>query len=125
MHWPSQIGMLIWTNLWTTIAWLRLPLSHAKKKGKLGYDGVLGPAEDGVPAGLHAEMEALARAGEIPKTILEQRVRNKGSAGSTYAVEKELAAARQWGYISPNLPPPAGKIWRVRIGQWRLVPRGG
>ena len=42
-----------------------------------------------------------------------------------YVVPNALHAFLMSGYIHPNLPPPAGLIWRAHAGKWKLVPRRG
>ena len=88
-------------------------------------DDILGRRAPGTPAELHAEMVRMANEGSIPITSLQQRQRNRGTAGSSYGIPPGLTAALAHGYISPNLPPPAGLVWGHRGGAWVLLPRGG
>ena len=87
--------------------------------------GCSGDADVGVPPEAHQAMEAMALREQIPKTSLAQRQRNRPTSGSSYGVPAELVKARDFGYIHPNLPPPAGFIWRSDAGSFRLMPRGG
>ena len=78
-----------------------------------------------VPRDVHERMEELCLSGGVPASTLEQRQRNKLTGGSTYGVPiGPLQEALHYGYISPNLAPPAGYIWKFR-GNWQLVLRGG
>ena len=85
----------------------------------------LGRRDRGVPEALHSQMEAMVAAGTLHPTTPEQRQRNRGTAGSEYGVPAGLGDALKYGYIGPNLPPPAGLTWRHSGGQWKLIPRGG
>ena len=84
----------------------------------------LGRPADDVPSAVHEQMLEMAQSGRIPCTTLAQRERNRRHA-SNYRVPNELELCFQYGYISPNLPPPAGVKWVCRAGEWTLVPRGG
>ena len=84
----------------------------------------LGRRATDVPAAFHEQMLQMARRGQIPSTTLAQRQRNRRHA-SNYRVPVDLELAFQFGYISPNLPPPAGVRWVCKAGEWTLVPRGG
>ena len=86
---------------------------------------VLGARGTNVPLEVHQEMEALALAGKVPVTSLQQRERNKGTSKSTYGVPPAFTAALKHGYLSPNLPAPLGMRWRCHAGTWRLSPLGG
>ena len=85
----------------------------------------LGKRSPEVPEAVHAHLQEMANAGTLHPTTLQQRQRNRGTIGSEYGVPPELSEARRFGYISPNLPAPAGLIWRHRGGKWILLPRGG
>ena len=60
---------------------------------------ILGLADDGVPQELHLEKTRLAQRGEIPVTSLQQRRRQKATAGSGYLVPNTLEQALVHGYI--------------------------
>ena len=77
-----------------------------------------------VPLTLHERMSEMASQGLLPTTSLHQRERNRRT-GSDYRVPTQLQEALEHGYISPNLPPPAGLKWVHKAGEWTLVPRGG
>lgn len=95
------------------------PSKKPLKKKLLGSAGK-------VPRDVHERMEELCRSGGVPASTLEQRERNKLTGGSTYGVPiGPLQDALHYGYISPNLAPPAGYIWKFREGNWQLVLRGG
>lgn len=85
----------------------------------------LGDAAPMVPAAVHKEMEALYGRGELPRTSLEERLRNKPTSGSGYGVPPALRDAFRHGYIHPNLSPPLGMRWKARAGVWHLLPVGG
>ena len=85
----------------------------------------LGKCDAGVPPAVHSQLQEMADNGLLSPTTLQQRRRNRGTSGSEYGVPPDLAEALRFGFISPNLPPPAGLIWRHRGGQWILAPRGG
>ena len=97
------------------------PLEAPSKIGR----NILGNRSTDTPAEVHARMIEMASRGEIPITSLQQRVRNKRTSGSSYGVPEGLADAIRHGYISPNLAPPKGLVWRHRGGSWVLAPRGG
>ena len=73
---------------------------------------LLGDALEGVPANIHDQMVLLASQGVIPITSAAQRSRQKGTGGSSYGVPRFLSDTATYGYISPNLPAPAGFVWR-------------
>ena len=75
-----------------------------------------GPA----PADVHAQALAAHAAGWLPATTPEQRGRQRGTAGSAYGVPQDLKVFLEWGYISPNLPPPRNMRWTFRGGAWAL-----
>lgn len=95
------------------------------KSGASSSGGVLGAVADGCPPDVHTEMESLVARGVIPLTNPGQRLRNMGTGGSEYGVPAAFASARRWGYIGPNLSPPAGYIWRCQASRWMLQHRGG
>ena len=86
---------------------------------------LLGEPGPDVPEPIHAEMERLARLGALPITTLAQRLRNMGTAGSTYGVPQFFAAARRYGYLSPNFEAPSGYRWVHRNGTWALTGKAG
>ena len=87
--------------------------------------GLLGDRGD-LSQELHDNMEQLARTGGLPITTLEQRRRNRLSNTSFYEVPVALLPALRGGYLHPNLPPPAGLVWRIKPGaSWKLCARGG
>ena len=82
----------------------------------------LGKCAKGVPPDVHERMEEACLAGGIPVTTLKQRLRNR--CKRFRVISGLLAEAAMHGYISPNLPPPAGLKWVCRAGEWTVVPRG-
>eukprot|EP00971_Amphidinium_carterae_P136415 2702965-Amphidinium_carterae.1 len=87
---------------------------------------LLGAAAPGVPAEVHREMERLAAMGALPITSPDQRARQKFSKGSAYAVPQMYKQARDYKYLTPNLPPPTGLVWRCRgQNEWILCHKGG
>ena len=100
--------------------------SEQHKSEPAGQQSLLGLPLKGVPQNVHSHMEELARAGAIPLTTAEQRSRQKFTLGNSYGVPTFLADARRFGYISPNLEPPAGFIWKCTGGNtWSLHVKGG
>ena len=95
-------------------------VSHIPTHGSTMLLGDRGSA----PLTLHNEMENMARQGKIPITSLETRQRAMRCT-SLLAVPKSLAEARDYGYIGPNIPPPAGLRWEYRHNSWQLLPKGG
>ena len=87
--------------------------------------GCLGKREDGVPEAVHALMEASAAEGGIPVTTLARRISARNSTKAEIGVPAELIQARNWGYIHPVLPAPAGYRWRFKNRKWTLGLRGG
>ena len=83
----------------------------------------LGKKGQDTPDEVHAEMEEAWLAGQLPGSTLKQRQRY--ICTDCVIIDGLLYRAALYGYISPNLPPPAGLKWSVRNGAWRLVPRGG
>ncbi len=63
--------------------------------------------------------------GVIPRTTEAQRRRNIATEGTVYSVPVALNDAFRWGYIHPDLPPPANYIWRGTGKGYRLCRRGG
>ena len=87
---------------------------------------LLGIAVEGVPPHVHNQMQVLASQGAIPVTTPEQRARQRRTGGSHYGVPTFLADAARFGYISSNLPPPAGFVWRCHASkEWALYMKGG
>ena len=78
-----------------------------------------------VSAEIHARMLELRRQGAIPCSTLEQRKRNALTSSSMYGVPPALGETLKYGYLSPNLAPPVGFVWRCRGGRWALAPQGG
>ena len=70
-------------------------------------------------------MVALALQGVIPTTSVEQRERNKATAGCLYGVPDCFKDANLYGYIHPNLPAPPNYTWKGKGGVWRLCHKGG
>ena len=99
--------------------------TFASPAGLAAGVALLGERGPDVPEPIHAEMERLAQLGALPIATLEQRRRNKGTAGSTYGVPRFFAAARQHGYLSPNFEAPSGYRWVSRSGAWTLTVKGG
>jgi hypothetical protein len=95
----------------------------------LQHSQVLGPRAHGVPEEVHKELEKMALAGFLPITTPEVRQRHgvgAGTAGSEYGIPPVFRDAFRHGYIGPNLPAPAGWVWRsLRGGKWKLVELGG
>ncbi len=83
------------------------------------------PPAPGTPPHIAGLMQDMADRGMIPRTTPAQRRRYKRTAGTTYGVPKHLSVAFDWGYIHPDLPPPADYVWRCRAGVYSLAPRGG
>ena len=93
--------------------------ASSKDSSDLGHRGNASEA-------LHAEMERLAGQGLLAYTTPDQRRRNKVSEASQYEVPTVWLEPLRHGYVHPNLPPPAGLVWRCRPGSiWRLCARGG
>ena len=90
-----------------------------------GAGNDLGEAAPGVLAAVHAEMQELVRTGVIQPSTLIMRTRQKHSKGCEYGVPPGLHSAWLHGYISPNLPPPQGLLWKFKGNKWFLAPRGG
>eukprot|EP00971_Amphidinium_carterae_P261894 5194785-Amphidinium_carterae.1 len=67
----------------------------------------------------------MAAQGQLPITSLVQRERNRQTTETDYSVPSALRSALRFGYVSPNLQPPEGMVWRVRSGKWHLGLRGG
>lgn len=88
-------------------------------------DALGGIHHPGISAELHAQMLELHSRGVIPTTTPEQRCRQKLTKGERYKVPEEIRPALFAGYVSPNLPPPDGWVWRRRGGGWHLAQRGG
>ena len=86
---------------------------------------LLAPPPAGTASKFHKEMEDLAVFGVIPATTQEQRDRNKPCSKTKYRVPPGLHLALKGGYIGPNLPPPAGMVWRALPGCWALCRQGG
>ena len=101
------------------------PLAPAQAPLQTQDENPLGQAAHDVPPGVHQAMVELVATGALPITSLQQRQRNRRCGGSAYGVPPALAAALQYGYISPNLAAPQGMKWVVNASSWRLVPRGG
>ena len=79
------------------------------------------------PPDVRARMQERMDRGEIPVSTVEQRRRNKRTAGSEYyyiaAVWEE---AIRYNYVSPGLRNPYGWYWRPEPGnKWRLCPQLG
>lgn len=113
MHWDSDLQPV------PTVGTPAPPAGVAAGAALLGEPG------PDVPERIHAEMERLAQLGALPVTTLEQRLRNKGTAGSTYGVPQFFAAARRYGYLSPNFEAPSGYRWVNRSGAWILTIKAG
>merc|ERR1712008_40482 len=92
-----------------------------------GAAGLLGRCEDGCPAEVHNLCEELAKDGRLPISTLSQRRLCMESIGNiSMGVPEVLAAARDYGYVHPYLPPPLGLQWRcVRPNYWKLGLVGG
>lgn len=105
------------------------PQGRPSKKAKAAKmtTPLLGELVDGCPPEVHEAMERLAREGIIPVTTPIQRIRARGTSGSTYGVPDSggLAQAREFGFIGPNLPPPPANVWRLRACKWVLCLKGG
>ena len=86
---------------------------------------ILGGRDPNVPELVHERMLLLVAKGTFPKTIPIQRQKNLGTQKSVYGVPPELAEARRFGYIGPNLPAPLGMRWVCRSSKWSLAPSGG
>ena len=97
---------------------------RSKSSGS-GSASILGEPAENVPAELHARMVAAVLEGKLPKTSLEQRLRNRPTARTLYSVPEDLQPALEHGYIHPNVAPPAGLVWRCAGGRWKLSVRGG
>jgi hypothetical protein len=117
----AQLDLLTITN-WNADVDVPVEMSLPENFDK---EHPLGEAADGVPPGVHAEMEKLAIEGWLQPTSLAQRARNKPSSGTAYGVPVAWASARDHGYIHPNLPPPHGMRWVFRKGSFVLLPRAG
>eukprot|EP00971_Amphidinium_carterae_P248825 4939078-Amphidinium_carterae.1 len=87
--------------------------------------GKLGKKAKDVPEHVHQQMEELVRANKIVATTPTQRLRNRRTHNTEYGVPQTLKEGLVWGYVSPNLPPPQGMIWRASAGSWKLCHRGG
>lgn len=85
----------------------------------------LGEAAPGCPPDVHAEMQALARRGALPRTTVEQRLRQRMVKGTDYGVPAMYRNALRHGYLNPNLPAPSCYMWRCWGTKWLLVTRGG
>ena len=83
---------------------------------------ILGGANAGVPAAVHAEMVTMAESGYLPKTTPKQRQRN---LPTSCAAPEMFADALRYSYVHPNLPAPRGFGWRAGGGKFRLSPLGG
>eukprot|EP00971_Amphidinium_carterae_P352645 6492685-Amphidinium_carterae.9 len=88
-------------------------------------EGKLGKKAKDVPEHVHKQMEELVRQNKIVATTPAQRLRNRRTHNTDYGVPQTLKEGLVWGYISPNLAPPQGMIWRAVAGSWRLSHRGG
>lgn len=78
------------------------------------------------PPGIAEAARVLIESNALPRTTPEQRRRNRPKPKVEYKVPQHLYEALKWGYIAPNLPPPAGFVWRACPGgAYRLQPRGG
>ena len=101
-----------WVSPWN----LHFKADESAKLGKKASD---------VPSEVHSRMLAMVRDGQLVATTPAQRDRNRRTLNTSYHVPVVLTDALAFGYISPNLPPPRGMIWRNNGGAWRLCPRGG
>ena len=98
---------------------------HEKVTPRSETETGLGDRGD-VPAAVHQRMEQLFQAGGVPKSTPQQRKRQRGTGGSQYVVPQgPLVEALEWGYISPNLPAPAGLRWVGQGNKWALCVHGG
>ena len=110
----------------TDVAALAPPFRHAPiTTPALPSQTLLGDACANTPAAVHTNMVEMAMAGQLPISTPEQRLRNRRTKGSCYGVPPGLSQALEHGYISPNMAPPPGLLWRHRGGAWTLCPRGG
>ena len=87
--------------------------------------GILGKKARACPESVHQKMCEMAAAKKIPISTLETRQACKKSTTAEMGVPAGLKEARDWAYIHPNLPPPAGMVWRFRSKRWFLTVRGG
>ena len=86
---------------------------------------LLGRKEKECPQELHAAMEAHAAAGIIPTTTLARRIQVRASTTAVIGVPEHMRAWRDWGYIHPVLPAPAGFRGKWQNKVWTLSLRGG
>ena len=86
---------------------------------------LLGRRATEVPLAVHQRMLQLARQHHIPRSTLEQRLRNKIADGSSYEVPEPLEEALKHGYLHPNYGAPEGMMWACKGSIWRLRWRGG
>ena len=86
---------------------------------------VMEPALPGTDPALHERMLSQSQSRDVPPTSAAQRRRNMRTMNTSYSVPQGLLEALEAGYISPNLPPPRGMIWRCMGQAWRLCHRGG
>ena len=83
---------------------------------------ILGGANAGVPAAVHAEIVAMAVAGYVPVTTPKQRQRN---LPTSCAAPEMFADALHFSFVHPNLPAPQGFRWHAGGGKFRLAPSCG
>ena len=96
----------------------------AAQVGSTALDA-LGGRDPSVPEDVHDRMLLLFAEGALPKSTPTQRQRSMGTSGSTYGFPQQFAEACSYGYLGPNLGPPAGMQWKCQAGTWYLSPRGG
>ena len=70
----------------------------------------LGEADIGVPAEIHASMNAMTLVGEIPVTTLTRRQAPNASTAARNAPQT-FQKAFDYFYIHPALPPPDSHTW--------------
>ena len=93
-------------------------------QAKPGASTHLGKKAPDVPLAVHEACQSMADRGALPVTALAQRERARKST-SEIGVPQVYAQAKRFGYLGPNVPPPAGYQWKNKAGKWYLARRGG
>ena len=87
---------------------------------------LLGEPLEGIPLDLHSQLTELASQGSIPRTTPAMRApKSTNQKHGVSSTPLSLLEPFAMDIFSPNLPPPAGMLWRAHGGTWRLAPRGG